>query len=136
MTAEIPDFDKEFGFDKPNKAPKTRLLKMFGREWHLLTSINNFTFTRLAGGDMAAVGDFIYNAVIDSERTEWQRALTGVADLDGDALAAFVRRLVEVAGEDHPTTSSSGSPSSASKRTSARKSAGSSSSGRVSVAKN
>lgn len=119
MTEAI-DFDKEFGFAKAKRAP-TILVTMFEREWHLLSTLNNFTFTRMAGGDTASIGEFIYNAVIPEERADWQRALTAIEGFDTEQLMEFTRRLVEVVGNG-PTKSPSASRSSASKPTRARKS--------------
>lgn len=131
MTAEIVDFDKEFAkLLNPDKKIPTVPLTMFGREWHLIAELNNFTFTRMAGGDTASIGEFITNAVTPDERSEWQRQLAGILGMGADELMAFVRRLIEVVG-NAPTTSSSTSPSSASRKTSARKSTGVSSSGRA-----
>lgn len=126
---EIVDFDKEFAFATSAKKTPTKTIHMFGRDWHLLASMNTFTVTRMSGGDTASIGDFVYNAVIPEERQDWSNALAAVVGLDADPLMEFVKRLVEVVGNDD-TKSPSTSPSSASKKTSARKSTVGSSSAR------
>lgn len=127
---EIIDLDREFPeLSEPAKG-RSIPFKMFGREWHLNSGMNTFTFTKMAGGDTASIGEFVTNSVIEAERADWQRALSGAGNLDIPALMALVQRLVEVVG-NAPTKSPSASRSSASKKTSARRSTAASSSGRV-----
>ena len=119
---EIIDFDKEFGTEaSAKKKPAIVKVKMFDRDWSVLADLNSFMITRLAAGDPAAIGEFIVNAVVPEQRTDWQKALGSSAEFDNDKLVRLVNRLVEVITE-RPTKSPSVSPSSATKRTSGRKS--------------
>jgi hypothetical protein len=99
---------------------------MFGREWHLIDGMNNFTFTRMVDGDIGAIGKFIKNAVVEEERGDWETALAGLDNFDAPAMTEFVQKLMEVIA-GRPTEPPSPSPSSASKQTSGRKSTASSS---------
>jgi len=128
MTSEILDLDKELGLDEA-EIP-TVPFRLFGRDWHLLTSVNFFSLADATKGDAAGVATFLRNAVVPEERDEWSNALAADAKLDGDKIAKLFNRIIEVQA-DRPTNKPAPNSRPASKRTSSPKSAGRSSSARA-----
>lgn len=118
-TKKVIDLDTELGLDFTDEVP-IKVVKLLGREWRVLCSVNQFALGRLTSGDVGAWTGFIQGIIHADDRAAFTEALSTVPNLDVDKLIAIVSRLVEVIGE-RPTTPSSASSRTATRRTSARK---------------
>lgn len=117
---KVIDLDERLNLEDPEV--KTVPIKLFGREWDFIQSLNAFAFSDLLGSNPAAVARFFANAVVESQRTDFANALAGRPDLDGDKLMELLNAVLE-AVTGRPTDKPASKSRPASKRTSSPKSA-------------
>jgi len=104
------DLDTQYGprLAKQQKAQTYVSVKLFGREWRVVTQQNVFTALAGGGGDPQAILSLISNIVHPDERDDFRMTLMKQEGMDAPILLDILNSLTEVAAE-RPTSSPAGS---------------------------
>ena len=119
----IVNFDDELGISADEKPVVAKVaFILFGREWTMYADVNSFSLSNVISGDPGAVSQFITNLIVEEQRNSFVDELSKVRNLDGELLGKILGKMIEAAGNG-PSKPASPSRSTASKRTSSRRSA-------------
>lgn len=131
MPTKIPDLDAVLDFDPDEEVPTTTV-KLFGREWNLLTGVNTYAATALgsSSADGSAFVGYIQSMVDPEQWADFNAALMKIRNLTSDKLWKIVNTMTEVIA-DLPTQQPTASRPGPTKRTSAPKSRATSSAARA-----
>jgi hypothetical protein len=121
MPAMPKPIDLDALLDPNDAEPAVVVVRLFGRDWKVLSNINTFSLSAISGGDTAAISRFLRNMVVPDERDDFAAAFADQPNLDGERLGKILTVLIE-AVSGNPTTAPSGSSPRATKKTSAPKS--------------
>lgn len=135
-TPKVINLDAEFGFDVlPEQEAPFREVELLGmKKVRVMCDVSSFAAVNFTTGDAQAVMRFLESMIHEEDWPEFQRVASLHPALKGEKgaenLWKIINRLTEVAGE-RPSSPSSTSRATASRRTSTPKSAGKSSAARV-----
>lgn len=108
------DLDAYLG---PLDTGRTTTIDFLGRKWTLNCSYNSFALNAILGGDTRGLDAFLQSLVVGDEWADFKEALFAQQNFPPERMAQMLNGLIEAVGE-RPTSPSSDSGSTATKRTS------------------
>jgi hypothetical protein len=128
-TPAVVDFGDDFVIDD-TPVPTTLVKGIFGEEFHVLHDVNLFAMMAMADDEpkLSDMHRMMIQLIAPDERVRFRTLVASQQNLKAEQVGKLFTRLLEVASEERPTGSSSGSS-----RTTRQKAVGRGSAGALSA---
>jgi hypothetical protein len=109
-TPAVVDFGDEFAVDD-SPVPTVLVRNVFGEDFLVLKDVNLFAAMAMADDEpkLSDMHRMMCNLIADEDRVRFRSHIARQKNLKAEQIGALFNRLLEVAGDEHPPRSSSGS---------------------------